>query len=183
MLYKLLLFLALSSQFNLKTCNEKVDDNFIAWTPYKKITWEDFKGPVNDSVGSSAISVAFIKLDAKFKNEKLKSYEVNCLFSKNESWYRDTADYLLNHEQGHFDIAEIVARQLRQRLAEKIKMEENLNSYEIKTLYDEYVQKLSEMQTLYDEETLHSQRTKGQEFWNKEILKKLNNLKDYKGRK
>ena len=62
----------------------------------------------------------------------------------------------------------------------KIKKEKNLNSYEIKTIYDEYVQKLSEMQTLYDEETLHSQRTKGQEIWNKEILKQLNNLKKYK---
>ena len=180
MLYKLVLFLTLGSQLNLQTCNKTMDDNYTAWSQSQKITWDDFKGPVNDSVGSSANTVAFFKLDAKFKNDQLKRFKVKCLFSKNESWYRDTADYLLNHEQGHFDIVEIVARQLRQKLGEKIKMESNIYSYELKTLYDEYVQKLSEMQTLYDEETLHSQRAKGQEIWNNQIIKQLNNLKKYK---
>jgi len=51
-------------------------------------------------------------------------------------------DYLLNHEQRHFDIAEIFARKLRKELEEYTFNKNNLK--EIENLYKKYLNKKSQ---------------------------------------
>ena len=46
------------------------------------------------------------------------TYKINCRLSKNKSWVRYKSDYVLSHEQGHFDITEIFARKLNKMMSE-----------------------------------------------------------------
>ena len=87
---------------------------------------------------------------------------------------------LLNHEQGHINIAYINGNRLRSAL--------NLTVYslnykqEIKTAFDKYLAEFDKLQTQYDEETNHSIDAKAQRIWDVKIKLLLieSSKKDYK---
>ena len=90
--------------------------------------------------------------------------------AKSDCWlgvsYKD--DYMLNHEQRHFDVAKIITEQFRQQI-HKAKI--NPDTYEavINMQYLESYRDMNKMQKAYDTETAHGLNRAAQQSWNKRI--------------
>jgi hypothetical protein len=153
------------------------DNSLIDWSSERKLTWEDFKAPPDKNSPNAALTSTAIKIDFTFNNQVLK-YHIRCQFDKKNSWGRVKNDYILSHEQGHFDIAEIFARRLNQALKEYQPHPETI-SKEINKIYQDQMQQYHDRQTLYDEETKFSIDTQKQAGWLKKIREELLDLAAY----
>ncbi len=186
---KLIIFILSSASISstyLATCNEfnscKETNNAIEWKAKQKIEWKDFIGTMPGSFDYDANSAIKIRLSYKSKKDKLK-YRVCLFFIKDESFYRtpsDTTEYILNHEQKHFDIGEISARVLRKDLYELSISNETITSDKINGLYIKCMEYCKAVQKEYDTETFRSQNIEKQEIWNVRIVKMLDSLSKYK---
>ena len=76
-------------------------------------------------------------------------------FSRNRSWGLYKTDYILSHEQGHFDITEIFARQLNKRMSEYI-FNKNTYQQDLQKIYNDIQREKETLQNQYDNETDYS---------------------------
>jgi predicted secreted Zn-dependent protease len=72
--------------------------------------------------------------------------------------------YILSHEQGHFDIAEIHARILQKRMSEYV-FNTRTAQKDLKQIYKEVTEAKEKMQNDYDRETRHSINKARQAEW------------------
>lgn len=184
-------FLLIMQFFTCCYAQDDFDENrYILWGENIELSWDDFLlKQAKDTKGAALISCHFHYSYSIGKAENTIVFEVYVYLEKESSWsiYHGVTDMdsnesnrVLKHEQGHFDINEIYARECRMLLS-KIKA----NSYEkAKKKYDritkEIMTKLTDEQTLYDEETNHSINTEKQAEWNKKIAERLKELEAYK---
>src|SRR4051812_12870206 len=111
-------FLLLLSAFN--SFSQQANEHEIYWIDHKKLTWNDYlASPDMLDSSNSALTYYGLASSMKTKGDSL-TITVRSIFDKNKSWIKpgDKSDSLLIHEQGHFDIAEIYARKLKQILKE-----------------------------------------------------------------
>lgn len=146
------------------------------WDANTKLTWKDFKGNIPPDVVPAATTASGIsyRYSANLLHHEVRlDFEVNAFFYPNESWYKPEIcnDFILAHEQLHFDIAELFARKMRKRLDET-SFSDNVKA-EIKKIYKEILKELADFQELYDWETNFSRNREQQLRWNKEIAKAL----------
>jgi predicted secreted Zn-dependent protease len=73
-------------------------------------------------------------------------------------------DYILAHEQGHFDITEVYARKLNEALSE-YKFNPESFKQDISDIYQKIVDEKEAAQEAYDDETDHSRHRKIQLEW------------------
>ena len=78
----------------------------------------------------------------------------------------------MSHEQLHFDISELYARKMRNRLA-STSFTQNVKA-EVKQIYKEVLEELEEFQNLYDDQTNFSRDVEQQLIWNNKIEEALN---------
>lgn len=154
-------------------------EELINWSAIKKLTWTDYKGKADISTGAAASTATYLGIDYNFSPEGF-SYKINCSFSKTKSWGLHKNDHILGHEQGHFDIAEIFARKLNQKM-KKYKFDRNTYKTDLKKIYEDILTEKEEMQNKYDEETNHSIIKDKQADWLKKIQKLLEEYKSYAG--
>src|SRR5438105_2960023 len=94
---------------------KKESDEEIPWNLERRLTWEDYLcEPVKntDAVASTSTSLG---IAYQVTNGHL-TFHITCGFSKTKSWGLVRTNYILSHEQGHFDITEIFARKLYESL-------------------------------------------------------------------
>ena len=153
----------------------------ILWRSDLKLTWKDFKG-TKFSSGSSVASTAYSISLNWFTDNRRDSATViiKTIFLKNQSWVKLSGknDYVLAHEQGHLDLAEVYARKFRKALQNKSCSKKNVG-IGINNLYDEISTELDRQQNLYDLETRHSIKEKEQGEWLEKINKQLIDLKAF----
>ncbi len=94
----------------------KEDKEFIPWTEERMLTWEDFQSRPQRGTEAVASTSTSLGLTYQLSSGNL-TYDITCAFSKWKSWGSLKTDYILAHEQGHFDITEIYARKLHAALA------------------------------------------------------------------
>src|SRR5262245_56433743 len=87
------------------------EEQFIEWSSIKRLTWDDYLARPSSSSDAAAITSTALGLEYHVRNNIL-TYKITCRFSKTRSWGKYKSDYILQHEQGHFDITEIYARKL-----------------------------------------------------------------------
>jgi predicted secreted Zn-dependent protease len=150
----------------------------IDWKADYKLVWNDFKARPDANSPNAALTSTAIKFDFSFNDGNLK-YHIHCQFDKSISWGRVKNDYILSHEQGHFDIAEIHARKLSKALREYSVGNSNNLSKDLNKIYQKTMQELHAMQTAYDAATNFSINHEKQEEWLKKISDELKELKDY----
>lgn len=160
------------------------DPEKIYWQD-EPLSWEDFKARPAKGSSFKANTNAGLSYSWNLKNENgvvsLK-YEVYSFFNPQSSWVLpdSKSDYLLKHEQLHFDITELHARKLRKALAslEVGKLGKDpkafLNSY-----YTRIEKERAVMQQRYDRETNHSLNKEAEARWQQFIKEELSKLKDY----
>ena len=146
-------------------------DEFIEWSPIKRLTWGDYLAKPSTSSDAAAITSTALGLEYHVRNNAL-TYKITCKFSKTRSWGKYKTDYILEHEQGHFDITEIYARKLDNALREY-----DFNPKKFKTDLDEIYKQIMEekeaLQNQYDTETDFSRNKEKQADWLRRIEREL----------
>lgn len=160
------------------------DPEKIYWQE-EPLSWEDFQAKPDKNSSFQANTNAGLSYSWNLRNENgvvSLRYEVFSYFNPESSWVvpSSKSDYLLSHEQLHFDITELHARKLRKVLA-SLKVEQLgkdpkrvLNSF-----YSRIEKERALMQQKYDRETNHSLNKEAEARWQKYVKEELGKLKDY----
>ncbi|MGB5667123.1 MAG: DUF922 domain-containing protein [Maribacter sp.] len=171
---KYILVFALITVFGF---TEIQDYETIAWKATNKLTWDDFKGETPNNARAAATTASGISYQFSTKGTKDEmemDFVVSTYFYPNKSWYQpklcDTL--ILNHEQLHFDISELYARKMRNRLASTT-FTQNVKA-EVKKIYKGILEELNDFQNLYDDQTNFSRDLEQQLKWNNKIKAALN---------
>ncbi len=159
------------------TKEKKESSETIPWMQNRLLRWEDFKSnpkPYSDAVASASTSLG---LSYKVTDGEL-TFEIVCTFSKTKSWGLLKTDYILAHEQGHFDITEIYARKLYYALAA---YNWNPKTYQkdINRIYENTVNEKENFQKLYDGQSDHSRNKNVQANWEQIIQTLLTETEPY----
>lgn len=161
---------------SLANSNSK-KDTLLDWNSSRRLTWEDFKAQPDGSSVNAALTSTNINIDFSYSNRDFK-YKLRCSFDPNKSWGRVKTEYILGHEQAHFDIAEIHARILNKEL-KKYKFNQRSASKDIGEIYNKVMQMHHDMQEKYDDETNYSRNEKRQIEWREFIDKYLTDLQPH----
>lgn len=149
----------------------------IYYTSSKRLDWSDFKGkPDNNSI-AAAITASGFGYKADYKSVGSRSQlniAVYCYFSKKNSWVKPgkTTEYILNHEQHHFDISFLAANFFMEKLKTASISKANYNTA-LPKLYNECVALMNKMQNDYDGQTKNGQLKDVQAQWNEYVKAKI----------
>lgn len=157
------------------------EDNMIEWSSSRKLTWSDFQGKPDPTSTNAALTNSSIKAEFGYDNKKL-THSIQCRFNKNLSWGRIRNEYILNHEQGHFDLSEGYARILHRDL-ETYAFNSKTVGDDINKIYQNVMKQHVQAQQQYDLESNHSLDTAAQRKWDHRIfslLKENQQYADYK---
>lgn len=170
-----ILFLHLLPAAHAQTDREEL----IAWNKNKKLDWADYKAAPDPQSDAAASTTTHLKVEYRFTNNQF-AYTIKSSFSQSKSWGLHKTAYILSHEQGHFDIAEIFARKLNKALSNYIFNKRTFQK-DLALIYNTIVNEKTKMQNEYDEETNHSINTEKQKEWLTKIEALLNEYEAWSG--
>lgn len=175
-----LLILIVLMSFSFKTKNTKVPtEDSILWNSNRKLTWNDFQGKPDEKNTHKAVTTTSIECKANIFSDSVVDYNITCLFQKKESWKRVQSANLLNHEQLHFDIAELATRKLRKEyMAYKFTSLDSINPM-INRIFKRALITRINLNDQYDKETNHGTILEKQKIWQIKIAKELKELDRY----
>lgn len=173
----IILILAMPVYSNCQASN----DSLLYWDSKIKLEWNDFRGIIPDSSEFGAASSIAIQA-IPFWDGETPNVEVRTIFYPNKAWKKYPTVELLNHEQGHFDLAEIYSRKIRKAICslhvqDYLEFDKYLEIYNVR--YSEY----KNASFRYDQETNYGRDNGGQTQWNGNILLQLEGLEKYKYKK
>jgi hypothetical protein len=155
----------------------------IEWTETRKLTWEDFKGTrsfTNSNLAALSNCGFGFNTNPVLPFSKPKFTVVN-IFYPELSWVNKSEQdrpELLEHEQLHFDISELYARQLRKEFKTS-----NINYFNLKRKAEAIFQKVHASyllrQELYEQETAFSLNKQMQIVWMSRIKDELTAMNTY----
>ena len=177
MIFKLIATGLLSAVCSFST---QKDDTSIPWLASRKLTWDDFKSRPDNNSTNAALTSSKITFKYSYDSDKGFNYTIGCLFEKNGSWGRVKTDYILSHEQGHFDIAEIYARKLN-KIIKAYSFNPATAQKEVPAIYEKIMKELAAMQNQYDSETDFSRNREQQAAWSEKINRELYKLGEFAG--
>ena len=153
------------------------NDSLLLWQADRPLEWGDFKGiPKPVRFHNAAGTGPFIKYIYSTLEGRPPEFTFFTYFDKCRSWTVTNSSEILEHEQLHFDIAELYTRKIRKRF-DSLVAEYVTN----KDIYFQEKQKIDteyhECQNKYDHEVL-ANYPKFLE-WRKRIAKELEELKEY----
>ena len=150
------------------------------------LIWEDFKAAPNEESKFDANTNAGLSFSWGVKNTNGNielTYEVTSYFNPYLSWVKEDSDndYLLKHEQLHFDITELHARKLRKKLSEVNPGSLGKEPKGVLTrIYQAVEKERAAMQIEFDNESRHSLDKDGEARWQKYVRAELLKYDDSK---
>lgn len=192
---KKILFLFFAFILLLSFVQQQYD--FIFWNAKRPLRLEDFKAVQKDTIqigNTGRFKGAQSQLKFKF-NTSQSSYtttpkiEVLVYFNPNDSWMLIKDDRTLEHEQIHFNIAELYARKMRKSV-DSLNML-NINDFQIyKDKINDWSKKYDNYDILFDQEIddrvyylngkVLSHKDKGQQkFWKEKVDKEIKMLQNF----
>ncbi len=189
----LLLMLLLGQSFA-----PKADNRLILWGREVKLTWEDFQGNFDVNVArknpleqdkvieeEGRRTLTHTEMDAycfhqisfasRYAGDSM-TFEVKTMFDKSKSWKNTNSEYILNHEQRHFDLGEVYARKFRKYLFDSVN---TFNAAAQNKMFNLFLEEDNEVQRQYDSVSNHSINQNGQLEWNIRIDSLLNAYADF----
>ena len=150
-----------------KVVNNTEYETKIEWSADRKLTWDDFKGEPDTAnfPNTLALTNSGFGYESGINMFKDGQVFVQSVFNTNLSWVvpEGRNDYVLRHEQIHFDITEIYSRKLRKELADaKITSNDFVRA---KSIFDRTFNELQKRQNTYDNETKYGDKKETQENW------------------
>lgn len=152
-------------------------NHLIDWSSSRKLAWSDFLGTPDSNDENAALTCSNINFKFGYGSTGF-TYSISCRFDKRQSWGRIKNDYVLAHEQGHFDIAEVYARKLSKALKE-YRYNHNTVSKDLTGIYQALMLEHHKVQNDYDVETNHSLNKEKQGAWFEKITEELKTYQDY----
>src|SRR5687768_12026163 len=156
-------------------------EDVIVWSTARRLTWSDFKArPPSGQLGGaiSALGFGFV---FGCRDGQLHA-RVVARFHPNQSWvaYRIISSGLgsrvgLQHEQTHFDLAEVYARRIR-RYFRELKDPCPRSDAELDALAEPMFRDERAAQRKYDDETENGQQDNRQATWDKRVAAELSKL-------
>ena len=146
----------------------------ITWSASRPLTWADFKSKPQPIEQMAALTSASIDTEIGCKDYVFSS-RVIAVFIPNESWVRDAAKAspaLLRHEQLHFDLTELHARMMRQKLSIAKFDCEHLNPA-FQNLSNAMYSGWKREMARYDQETNHGLNSAKQTYWETQVQQRL----------
>ncbi len=153
------------------------DEDLLNWDANRKLTWADYKARPDPSSDAAASTTTYLGIEYNIKTDRF-SFKIQSRFSRDRSWGLHKTEYILSHEQGHFDIAEIFARKLNMKMS-NYRFDRKTYDKDLRKIYQEIIDGKEEMQDKYDKETNHSINKVRQEEWLKKISEMLEEYKAY----
>jgi hypothetical protein len=165
-----------------RVSDPKIYETQIEWSSDRKLTWSDFKGEpdlVNfpDALALTNSGFGYESGINMFKEGKVF---VQSVFNTQQSWFLPEGknDYVLRHEQIHFDITEIYSRKLRKELSDAKITSDNITR--AKPIFDRIFNELQKRQDQYDSETQRGNEKETQENWEAIVKIELEKYNFYK---
>lgn len=158
---------------------EKPEGDTIYYSVNRPLTWDDFKDRPRDNHFEAEIfaSIGYLERTEVIKGVVYVNMLMKVEVAKSDCWVKGGGkdDYILNHEQRHFDIEKIVGEHFKQKIAA---MDLPVDNYDgpINVEYLETLREATRMQKQYDAETRHGQEKQAQAEWNEKIDKELRSL-------
>jgi hypothetical protein len=168
------IFILLISGITYRTFAQS--DSILRWSADRKLTYGDFLGQCEtaevshnnfDTIASIRCS---IKYDFNIKDGK-RIIHAYAYVDPKKSWMDEKNSYVLNHKQGHFDIAEIFARRLEKAVNDTTVADIHNYLVYLNETFGQAIESLHEEQIKYDNYTLN---TLGKEYYDKWISEQLN---------
>lgn len=144
----------------------------------RDVKWSDFIGTADESSKFDAYTywvASYFFPSAKFENGSAFVTAKVSLFLRSDSWVKSNKKSvrLLKHEQGHFRIGRICAREIETTINTTAFSTDNYHR-EIDAIYWKIIRKYKEIDKLYDQETDHYKNQAEQSRWNKKLDDLLN---------
>ena len=153
----------------------------IIWSG-NQLAWDDFKGNYDTAVyNRKHLAITSWKVRYQYRpllRQNKLDFIIYAWFDANKSWVRPksrNSKSLLLHEQGHFDLAEILTRQFKQRLSQTNFSRTNYVD-SIKQIFSKLLIAAYATQEKYDTETSYGMNNRRQAYWQNFITTELNKL-------
>ena len=143
--------------------------SILGWQDGVRLSWTDFQGrPHADAPGfQGAESSLAVSIQLSCTND-VPDLEVRAEFNRDLSWARpDMPASLLQHEQIHFDIAELYVRQTERQFSRIADPCNNVDRVE--ALSDRNNAAMMAEHETYDQETFHGTRATPQANWTRRV--------------
>ena len=165
-------FFNFNPAFNVNYFNANKKSFHINYELPKKLTWSDYK-EYKGIRREAALTATEISYQTKQVGEEM-TVNVSCIFDKTKSNVvkQHKTDYILNHEQRHFDISYLFAM----KFIRTLQNEPNLTIDKVGVIYDNIYNEWDAYQDKYDKETSNSVSKANQALWDKKIDQQLDNL-------
>ena len=151
----------------------------LKWQENTPLSWDHFQGIPEEGTNEKSATVWRLSCPYNINNHEM-TVTVNAYFKINKSWVIEKTDALLHHEQGHFDLVEIYARELMKKVS-KYKFQNKstkLISKEVNALLRDATRECQTELKLYHKETFENPENQAE--WDKKIEKRLKVLEKYK---
>lgn len=156
----------------------KEKDSILMWNTDRKLVWDDFLGKGDKRSGYAALTSSKIGIETEWYDDSVLIV-VPTYFDHHKSWVLEKTNDLLDHEQGHFDITEIISRMIRKDLSDLNFTNMTITSRKISTIYKKHTLHTWDSYNKYDRETKHGTVQSKQSMWLKKIDQELDDLKAY----
>lgn len=178
--------------------NIPVDDDLIFWNHDRKLVFNDFKAAAPTFAREVATTSANFSCYYS-PGDSMVDFYITSVFYKDLSWFKspdieenrmlydayffkdreDIVQYILNHEQRHFDIAELYSRIFKERVINYSFKSQTLQQ-DLSNLYMKTNTEYEKTQRDYDKKCGHGLFRSNQEKWNKLIDDRLSEYEKYK---
>ena len=152
------------------------EEEKIEWTKDYQLQWSDFKATTASGSGFVASTSSGIAFSYSYREENGKKnikVNVTCNFYPQKSWYskKDASDYILKHEQTHFDISELHKRIFNKRI-EETQFSDDMKK-ELEALFYQTEDERVAMQKKFDSESNHSKNKEKELEWEAYVAQQL----------
>lgn len=154
----------------------------IYWNKTFTLEWDDFQGVPPESKTSAALSNIAIPYGFETYSDGRVTININACFIKSKSWVipQFKNNLLLQHEQLHFDIAELIRRKIVKALIDADITVDNAEAVMKSIMKHYWAGEYKKMQEQYDAESNFSRFIGKQIEWNKKIAVELEKFEDYR---
>ena len=188
------LVLILFHSLCIDSISQQIEAGVIFWNSKRSLTLNDFKAIADSSTSIKGNNLAITRTGITYSvtTSKARSnrieIKVYATVHTANSYIKErvltspktSIDYLLNHEQKHFDISEIYAREAVKGL-QALKLTSNYTTA-IRSLMQKIFKQSEIYQELYDTETNNGRNAEKQKRWDEIIAARLKLSEPYKNK-
>ncbi|OLY94436.1 protein of unknown function [Cnuella takakiae] len=142
----------------------------LAWSQFQNFTTRP-AFETEDAQIHSKMGFSNIKLKSKGKSVGIADIDIKLYLVSEECWVvtKEMSNYLLKHEQGHYDILALSARELYKKLLTLSALNTQQLQESVTQLSEKTQERVKKVDERYDQQTNHSRDKAAQQIWDQKI--------------